>query len=87
MAAVTVAHSIQLTPFVSFVSTGEIAYASCTCDQQCEIFTRATASVVELECMHMYAVRLRILNVLLHYWVLGLGLALRKQNAYGRTRE
>ena len=37
--------------------------------------------------MHMYTVRLRNLHVFLWYWVLGLGLALRKQNADGRTHE
>ena len=81
-------HSIQLTPFVSFSPAGEIAFACVTCDRQCEKWARVAATLVEEEtCMHMYTVRLRILNVLLRYWVLGLGLALRKQNADGRTHE
>ena len=69
-------------------STGEIDFACATCDHQCEKWASVAATIVEEEtCMHMYTARLRILHVFLRYWVLGLGLALRKQNADGRTRE
>ena len=37
--------------------------------------------------MHMYTVRLQTLDAVLLYWVLGLGLTLRMQNASGRSRE
>ena len=66
--AVTVTHSIQLTPFVCLFCTGDIAWAYHTCDKQCEIAARVAATLFEEPvyepttlppeaCMHMYAVR------------------------------
>ena len=76
-------HSLRL-----IFSTGDNAFACATCDHLCERWAKVAATVVEEEtCMHMYTVRLRNLHVFLWYCVLGLGLALRKQNADGRTHE
>ena len=62
--AVTVTHSIQLTPFVCLFCTGDIAWAYHTCDKQCEIAARVAATLFvdrftlpPEACMHMYAVR------------------------------